>query len=88
MIRGERRSRKENRERGEDSASWKEREGWIKLDPPVPKELAMATGSSQAVFQHLEIRGQEMSKSCCGDDTRGLKDRSLRALMVEMGILE
>lgn len=39
----------------EDSTSWlreRKKEGWIKLDPPVPKELAIATGSSQAIFNN------------------------------------
>ncbi|RVE58117.1 hypothetical protein OJAV_G00206050 [Oryzias javanicus] len=34
----------------------KEKEGWIKLDPPVPKELAIATGSSQAIFNNRGTR--------------------------------
>lgn len=32
----------------------KEREGWIKLDPPVPKELTIATGSSQALCKRKD----------------------------------
>lgn len=41
----------------------KEDEGWIKLDPPVPKELAIATGSTQSLFKGLEKKIRWLS--CC-----------------------
>lgn len=54
-LHGER-LQQEQRE-GKDSTSWlreRKREGWIKLDPPVPKELAIATGSSRAIFNNRD----------------------------------
>lgn len=64
----------------EDSTSWqreRKREGWIKLDPPVPKELAIATGSSQAIFNNRGTGNPWAgnAESYCGDVTQGRTGR-------------